>query len=176
MSRPLPPLPVKLVIGLFTADKGLIQPVAESLVAHFGRTDMVSSWFAFDDTDYYAPEMGGPLVRRILAFERLIDPGRLADIKRITNAVEMRWTDAGSRRVNIDPGLLNRARFVLATGKDYAHRIYLEQGIYADLTLIFTRGAFQILPWTYPDYGRPPVRDFLAKVRRRYLNRINRTR
>ena len=75
----------------------------------------------------------------------------------------------GKRRVNIDPGYMARSRFVLATGKDFAHRIYLNRGIYADLTLIYARNGFQRLPWTYPDYGSPLMMDYLEKIRRKYI-------
>lgn len=170
MSRPLPSVPVKLIIGVFTADRSRVPVVAEALAGRFGRPDMVSPWFAFDETVYYDREMGFPLVRRVFAFERLIDPGRLADIKMATNAMEVAHCDGGKRRVNIDPGYLARSRFVLATGKDFAHRIYLDHGIYADLTLIYAQGGFQRLPWTYPDYGGPMMMNFLEKVRRKYLN------
>ena len=169
MSLAQRPTPAKLVIGLFTADKELIVPVAEALAERYGPPDMVSPWIAFDDTDYYRTEMGGPLFRRMMAFAALIDPGALARIKEETNALEMQWAKGAERRVNIDPGYLARSRFVLATGKDHTHRIYLERGIYADLTLIFTQGGFQRLPWTYPDYAGPVLRGFLEKVRQRYL-------
>ena len=71
----------------------------------------------------------------------------------------------GRRRVNIDPGLLLRERFVLATGKNFTHRVYLGQGIYADLTLIYRRDAFQALPWTYPDYTDARLQAFLLRAR-----------
>ena len=74
----------------------------------------------------------------------------------------------GKRSVNIDPGYLLYERFVLATGKNYSHRIYVGQGIYADLTLIFQKGAYRPLPWTYPDYADAPMADFLMEVRHKY--------
>lgn len=175
MSLAQRPSPAKLVIGLFTATRDLIVPVAEALAERFGPPDLVSPWFAFDDTDYYRREMGGPLFRRMIAFSSLIDSEALVRIKEETNALESMWADAGARRVNIDPGYLVRSRFVLATGKDHTHRIHLGWGIFADLTLIYTGGKFQRLPWTYPDYGGPELRGFLEKVRRRYLTDLQRT-
>ncbi len=82
--------------------------------------------------------------------------------------------EKGGRKVNIDPGYLAAAKFVLATGKDYSHRIYLRQGIYGDLTLIFKRGSFQPLSWTYPDYGSPPLLDLINLLRRKYLWQLKR--
>ena len=170
MSRLQKPSPVKLVIGVFTADRSLIHAVADQLAHRFGRPDMVSPWLAFDETDYYTREMGGPLARRLFAFDRLVDPVDLVEIKVAANALEALFSRDGRRRVNIDPGYLARSRFVLATGKDHTHRIYLSRGIYADLTLIYTAGAFQRLPWTYPDYGSGPLQGYLKKIRNKYLS------
>ena len=89
--------------------------------------------------------------------------------KLITNGLEEQWIKGASRQVNIDPGYLVASRFVLASGKDFTHRIYVGQGIYADLTLVYTKDQFQPLPWTYPDYQSQPVQDFLIKVRKKYL-------
>lgn len=168
MSHPQAPQPAKLVIGVFLKDKSLLQQAAESLQAAFGSIDMVSPWFAFDYTNYYVPEMGRPLFRRMLVFKTLIQQEALASIKCSTNDLEMRFAVDGKRRINIDPGYLLHERFVLATGKNYTHRIYIGQGIYADLTLLFQKGEFQTLPWTYPDYAAAEMLDFLSRVRQKY--------
>jgi hypothetical protein len=165
---PRAPKPAKLVVGVILKEKSLLPPVVHDLVAHFGSVDMVSPWYPFDFTDYYEAEMGRPLFRRMLSFARLVDPGRLPDIKRTTNALERRRSEAGLRRVNLDPGYLVHAQFVLATGKNYAHRIYIGSGIYADLTLMFHKGSFESLPWTYPDYADRRIQRFLLLVRKRY--------
>jgi hypothetical protein len=168
MSIPQAPDPVKLVIGAVMADKALLAQVAVELERRFGPLDIVSPWIAFDQTDYYAAEMGPVLVRRMMAFKRLVDPGRLAAIKVLTNRIEERLTSGGRRRVNLDPGILSRERFVLATGKNFSHRIYLADGIWADLTLIFYHGNFEPLPWTYPDYAAAPMRALLVMIREKY--------
>ena len=85
-----------------------------------------------------------------------------------SNQIEQKHSENGKRRINIDPGYLVHERFVLATGKNYTHRIYIGQGTYADLTLIYRKGGFQTLPWTYPDYGRSDMLGFLVKVRDKY--------
>ncbi|MEN8243867.1 MAG: DUF4416 family protein [Thermodesulfobacteriota bacterium] len=169
MSRPASPRPAKLVISLFLQEKNLIQPVVEDLRSCFGELDLVSAWLPFDFTSYYAPEMGEPLFRRVMSFEGLIRQSTLASIKRQTNAIEKAYARAGRRRVNIDPGYLLAERFVLATGKNFTHRIYIGGGIYADLTLVFQKGAFQTLPWTYPDYAEQRMQLFLTSVRNLYL-------
>ncbi len=118
-------------------------------------------------TDYYCPEMGLRIFRRYLVFVRLFDPSRLAGIKLETNRVETSLAMDGRRLVNLDPGMLGAGRFYLATTKDRAHRIPLSEGIYTELTLIFEKGQFRALPWTYPDWASQPVREMLARWRKR---------
>ncbi|MFH0731233.1 MAG: DUF4416 family protein [Pseudomonadota bacterium] len=168
MSQPQTPSPAKLVIGLFMKEKDLFSPVASALADRFGAIDMISRWLPFDYTIYYEPEMGAPLNRRMLVFKQLIEQEDLPGIKQITNEIEIGHAVEGKRRVNIDPGYLLHERFVLATGKNFTHRIYLGQGIYADLTLIYTKGGFQTLPWTYPDYASDNMIGFLREVRKKY--------
>ena len=168
MSQPQLPQPAKLVIGLFMKDKGLIHPLAKELIGNFGKPDLVSAWFPFDFTTYYQKEMGAPLFRRMFAFKNLIQQSDLTDIKIRTNGIEEKYALHGKRRVNIDPGYMLLERFVLATGKNFSHRIYIGKGIYADLTLVFERGAFRKLPWTYPDYREDSMLDFLQQVRGKY--------
>ena len=168
MSLPQEPKPGKLIIGLFMKDKPLFEPLAAELASAFGPLDLVSSWIPFDYTSYYKPEMGSPLFRRLLSFRNLIDQGELATIKVSTNSLEESCAQNGRRRVNIDPGYLLYERFVLASGKNFSHRIYIGQSIYADLTLIYQHGAFEGLPWTYPDYADQPILQFLEQARNKY--------
>lgn len=165
---PQPPRPAKLVAGIVLKEQALLPEVSGELQAAFGGLDVVSPWMAFDYTSYYEKEMGAPLWRRVLAFKALVEQERLAEIKLATNAMEQARAMGGRRMVNIDPGYLLHERFVLATGKNYSHRIYIGRGIYADLTLIYRGGAYQALPWTYPDYADQPLRGFLRTVRRKY--------
>jgi hypothetical protein len=169
MSLPQPAKPAKLIVGLFTADRDGARNVVEALCRRFGPIDMVSVWLAFDFTRYYEPEMGGPLFRRMLAFKPLMAQQDLARIKIVTNRIEAQHRVGDRRRVNLDPGYLTMERFVLATGKNFTHRIYIGEGIYADLTLMYTQGSFQVLPWTYPDYAEETMRCWLEKVRRKYV-------
>lgn len=168
MSQPQAAKPSKLVIGILLNNKSLLHEVAANLVQMFGKLDMLSAWMDFDFTEYYAKEMGKPLYRRMLVFSELIEQQDLAKIKLATNEVEKTYAIDGNRRVNIDPGYLLYERFVLATGKNYSHRIYIGHRIYADLTLIFQQGTYQSLPWTYPDYGDQKMVGFLNQVREKY--------
>lgn len=169
MSVPRPARPAKLVAGFFLQQRDLAETLVDHLEALFGPADLVSPWLPFDFTAYYAREMGEPLYRRVIAFKGLIGQESLPDIKLKTNQVEEHFAYAGRRQVNIDPGYLLRERFILATGKDFSHRIYLRCGIYADLTLVYQKGRFTTLPWTYPDYADSRMLAFLGKVRRKYV-------
>jgi len=168
MSLPRAPQPAKLVIGLFLNDRSLLAAVVDDLERSFGPIELAGLWLDFDFTKYYTREMGAPLYRRMLVFKGFIDQESLAPIKCRTNEIELRYSHGGKRKVNIDPGYLLHERFVLATGKNFTHRIYIGRGIYADLTLIYQKGAFQTLPWTYPDYAADDMRAFLLLVRQRY--------
>jgi len=169
MSDASPPQPAKLVIGIFTKDKELAGPVVRQLIEQFGPVDIAGSWMTFNYTEYYRPEMGAPLFRKMFSFRRLIAQSALPDIKTVTNSIEKQYCVDNKRRVNIDPGYMLPSRFVLATGKDYSHRIYIGKGIYADLTLMYTKGGFKKLPWTYPDYADQSILSYLIMVRKKYL-------
>ena len=165
MSIPQPPQPAKLVVGCFMQAQRRFAAVIEDLIAEFGEVDLISPWFKFDHTDYYSPEMGAPLFRRVTAFKDLIQQEDLPEIKLRTNAIEKKYVQDARRTVNIDPGYLLRERFVLATGKNFSHRIYIGKGIYADLTLVFYKDEFRTLDWTYPDYADKKMRAFLKRLR-----------
>jgi len=169
MSHPNEPDHVKLISSLFSPEKEIIDTIVRRLEGIFGPTDWIGPEQLFDRTRYYAGEMGWPLHRRFISFENLIPPDQLVEIKLKTNAIEQQYLIDGNRRVNIDPGYISPERLVLATGKNYTHRIYLSQGIFADLTLIFQKGCFRPLEWTYPDYADPETIGFFNGVRKRYL-------
>lgn len=169
MSVPKPPDPAKLVMSVFMKEKSLFAKVFAFLETIGGPVDLISRWLDFNYTGYYHKEMGSPLFRRVLAFKPLMDQAELASVKQATNAVEERFSRDSLRRINIDPGYLLPSRFVLATGKDYSHRIYIGENIYADLTLMYTRQGFTSLDWTYPDYAGPEIIRFLEQVRDKYM-------
>lgn len=169
MSDPQPAEAVKLIASLFSGDRRLLGDAVQTLSERYGRADFISAPAPFDYTDYYVKEFGGSLIRRFVAFERLIRPESLPEIKQWTNALEDRLSAEGQRRVNIDPGYLAKAHLILATGKGYTHRPYLRDGIYADLTLIYRDKTFHPLPWTYPDYAGGEVIAMLSRIREKYL-------
>jgi hypothetical protein len=109
--------------------------------------------------------MGGNLKRQWISFKTLLNPDRLADIKVMTNDIEDGLAKDQKRIINIDPGYLTCANVILASTKDFSHRIYLSKGIYAEVTTIYKKEGFIKLPWTYPDYLCPTAVNFIIKAR-----------
>jgi len=172
MSQPREPDPVKLIASIFTPKEDLIREVINELSLRYGPVDWESPPLFFDRTRYYEREMGWPLHRRFVSFEYLISPDDIVNVKLETNELESRYLQEGSRLVNIDPGYIGLERLVLATGKNYVHRIYLRNGIYADLTLIYKKGSFRSLEWTYKDYADPKMIEMFNNVRKRYTEQL----
>lgn len=168
MSDPQPAEAVKLIVSLFSGESRLLGDAIQALSEKYGKVDFISASAPFAYTDYYTEEFGPSLIRRLVAFDRLIRPESLPDVKRWTNSLEQKLSVEGRRRVNIDPGYIAKAHLLLATGKGYGHRPYLRDGIYADLTLIYRNKAFQSLPWTYPDYAGGEMIGMLARIREKY--------
>jgi hypothetical protein len=166
------PKPVKLIVSALAPGEGLLGAAREAVVAQWGAIDVESELLPFEHTTYYAREFGPSLVRRIWAFETLIGPETLAEIKVQSNQIEARWAVDGKRQVNLDPGYLSMAKLVLATTKNHGHRIYLDRGIYAEVTLQYRDKAFRPWPWTYPDYGTPRYCELFGRIRQRYLEQL----
>ena len=168
MSAPKEAEQVKLISSIFSAGEGLIETTMGRLEGLFGPLDWKSAGLFFDRTRYYEKEMGRPLFRRFVAFRDLIPPDSIVEVKLQTNELEKAFVKEGKRPVNIDPGYICMERLVLVTGKNYTHRIYLSKGIYADLTLVFQKGRFRPLPWTYRDYGDENLIARFNEIRARY--------
>lgn len=172
MSHLAEPEDVQLICSLFSPEEDLLMQCLQGLESIFGTADWVSPGLFFDRTRYYEREMGWPLFRRFVAFRDLIRPEGLVDAKVKTQELEARYSREGGRRVNVDPGYLSLERLVLATGKNYTHRIYLSKGVYADLTLVFRRGSFHGLEWTYRDYGSPEMIEIFNGLREKYKAKL----
>lgn len=165
MSEPREPSPAKLIVGLLYREEAIQRQALETLTGRLGPLDYLSEARPFSYTRYYEREMGAGLLRQTGSFLNLTHPGELPDIKLFSNQIEQELSRESKRLINIDPGLLSPERLVLATGKNYTHRIYLRAGIYADLTLIYQGGDFRPFPWTYPDYQDPSLLHFLRALR-----------
>ncbi|MCJ7493585.1 MAG: DUF4416 family protein [Deltaproteobacteria bacterium] len=170
MSLPRSPQAVKLVMSFILAEEKAFASAISEADQQYGPVDFLTEPLPFDFTAYYEPEMGRGLRRRLAGFGPLTAPEQLPEIKLWTNALESKFlNEREGRKVNIDPGYLAASKFILATGKDYSHRVYLGQGIYGDLTLWFQKGVFTPLPWTYPDYASQPLIGLINLLRKRYL-------
>ena len=166
------PAPVKLMVSLLSGRDDLFGRTEEAMAARFGPVDYAGPLLPFEHTNYYAREFGADLLRRIVTFRELIDPGSLADIKTWTNTLEWQLAEGEHRSINLDPGYISASKLVLATTKDHAHRIYLRDGIYAEVTLSYQNKAWRVWPWTYPDYGSAPYLAMLTDLRARYMAQL----
>ncbi|MDR1895071.1 MAG: DUF4416 family protein [Spirochaetales bacterium] len=154
-----------MIAALLLAGEVSGDEVFARLEETWGPLDYRSGPFDFTWTGYYGAEMGEKLTRFYLSFEALQNPETLAGLKHQSNRLEDRWRLPSGRRVNIDPGLLSLGRVILASTKPADQRIPLGAGVYGEVTLIYRGGAFQALPWTYPDFRAPETLAALAAVR-----------
>lgn len=114
---------------------------------------------------YYSREMGEPLSRKFFVTSSSCSRETLLSAKLQSLEWEKNWAQDNKRRVNVDIGFLSLENFLLATTKNYSHRVYLGQNIFADLTYYFHEGKFQTLPWTYPDYLDEEKKQFFTWCR-----------
>lgn len=173
MRKAQKPKKVKLIIGLLAKNKKLLNEIEEFFVKKFGKIDYRSGDIDFAYTDYYKKEMGGPLKRRFISFQRLIPPDYIVKVKNTTNRLEQKFSvkinGEARRQINIDPGYISDSKLVLATTKDYFHRIYMGRGIYAEVTLAWQKGAFRPFEWTYPDYRSNEYAAILCDIRNIFM-------
>lgn len=162
-------LAVKPICALTFRAEVDAERVKSDLERLLGEVDDQSPVFAFDFTRYYLEEMDQGLQKTFFSFARLMSPETLPELKLKTNAVEEDWADKGKRRINVDPGYVTGGKLVLASTKDYCHRVYIGQGIYADVQLRFIHGRFESSEWTYPDYRTDLASAFFKKARDRLV-------
>jgi hypothetical protein len=172
MGKVVSPKKVKLIVAVFTSKIQLFPEIEKSLKTKYGDIDFESDVFNFDYTDYYKEEMGGCLKKKFISFKNLINPEIISSIKLFTNKLEHKNSLDNKRLVNIDPGYLSESKLVLASTKNFYHRIYLKEGIYAEVTLYFKEGRFQPLPWTYPDYKVDKSIDIFNRIREIYKKQL----
>ncbi len=174
------PKPVKLIIGILAANNKCLNTAVDVLIDNFGKTDFTSDIWPFDKTDYYKEQTGTHILRQFISVESLIEPGKLAKIKHKTNKLEQKLAKMLvlplPRPVNLDPGIIEPSKLVLATTKNYSHRIYIGKNIFAEVTLIFDKGRWRPLEHTYPDYRQQCYFDFFEKVRTRLLEQLKLSR
>nr|WP_321514596.1 DUF4416 family protein [uncultured Pseudodesulfovibrio sp.] len=177
MSMPKTPDPGLLIISILSAQWDAFWPaLLERLEERFGPADDACEPFVFDQTGYYNAELGTPITRRIVSFQKLHPLDELADIKLFTNTLEQQYGDGNKRLFNLDPGFITLQSLVLATGKNFSHRIYLKEGIWADLTMIWQKKQWVVFPWTFPDYAGDAMKSRLTKLRQSYKSTLSKPR
>ena len=153
-----------------------LQECLNLLEKNFSKIEHTSETYDFAYfTNYYESEMGENLKKFFVVFSNLDNPEKLPDIKIKTNEIESKYIIDGKRQINLDPGYVSEAKVILATTKNYDHRIYLRQGIFADLHLKFTNKSFQSQPWTYPDYKQDKIIQFFEELRQHYFKQLGET-
>ncbi|MFH0793889.1 MAG: DUF4416 family protein [bacterium] len=166
--------PVKLFFALTVSEAALFETIESRLALEYGPIDWRTEPFAFNHTGHYEKEMGPNLVKKIFSVTSLMLMPELAEVKIHTNRVENLFlNDRGGRRINLDPGYLSLCKVVLATTKDYDHRIYVGGGIFEEVTLTYKKeGGFQPWPWTYPDYRAPKTLSAFNALRELYREQL----
>ncbi|HEY2147110.1 MAG TPA: DUF4416 family protein [Pirellulales bacterium] len=158
------------IVAAFSRYDEALDWVRHRAAATFGEIALESPRFDFRETDYYAGTMGEGLKKCFWVFEPRRDPAELANWKIAANDWETEYARRGDhpepRPLNLDPGYLTLAKLVLASTKDHAHRVYLDRGIYAEVTLYFKDGRWQHREWTFPDYRRTDYQEFFTAARR----------
>lgn len=172
MGRAKKHTPVKLIIGFIFKEGKILKKAKSLLEKRFGKIDFESSEMPFIHTDYYEREFGKHLLKKFISFGKLISSADLAKIKTFTNSLEKKLSLKGMRLINIDPGYLSLSKIILATTKDYKHRIYLKDGIYAEVTLFYQNKIFQPWGWTYPDYKTAEYSAIFKQIRDIYAREI----
>ncbi len=165
MGTPLQPLGVKIFTAVMYKSSFDPEPVLRKLDDRFGKRECVYGPIPFSWSDYYKSEMGDILLKIYIGYETLIERQELPSIKLFTNSIEDEFAINNMRVVNIDPGYLSRDKVVLATTKDFYHRLYLGEGIYGEVTLHYKRGQYRFFSWTYPDYRQEAIYKFFEKSR-----------
>ena len=173
------PKPVKLIVAVMAADNKCLSAALGAIVAEFGTTDFESDIWPFDQTDYYKEQAGPHIVKQFVSIEKLIDPGELAQIKHKTNQIEQTQAEllrssgvVWPRPINLDPGIIEPSKLVLASTKNFSHRIYIGEQMYAEVTLVFNKGKWESFPYTFGDYKQLRYLEFFNKVRTRLVEQL----
>ena len=180
MAQIKPPQKVKLIVAMLTAEQKLFTAAEQDMAQLWGNIDLASDIMPFTYTDYYHKQMGPSLWRKLVSINNLIDPGQLPAVKHQSNDLETKWSQLPlgkqlnvDRPINLDPGYIEPSKLVLASTKNYSHRIYIGDSIYAECTLHYHQGTWQSWPFTYPDFGSGDYDDFLNQTRQRLMEQIS---
>lgn len=172
MAQPELPLPVKYVVAVLYKDPEFLLRAKDELVHRWGNIDYEGSDHHFDVTDYYEPEMGSPLYRRLLSFEMLFSPMLIVDMKLGCNDIEDALATGSQRKVNLDAGYLDHNKYLLASAKEAGQKVYLDKGIYADLSGRYKGGRYMPFEWSFPDFRDGRYDTELLAIRKRYMEQV----
>jgi hypothetical protein len=169
MGQPTTPSPVLPLLAAFSRHPEALAWARRRACEAWGPIEAESPAFAFQETSYYDATMGSDLHKVFFAFARLGDPAALVETKLTTNGWEEEYAAAAGhpepRPLNLDPGYLTLGKLVLASTKDFVHRMYLARGIYAEVTLYYRQGRWEHHQWTFADYRRSDYQVFFSQVR-----------
>lgn len=165
MGKPSLPEETLLFIGALYQKQEYLSLARTELADHFGGILLETAPVPWDYSSYYEAELGGPLRRVFLFFDR-VDPESLAEIKLATNETEQQFSAEGKRNINLDPGYLTRSKVVLASTKNYSHRIYIGRGVFAEVTLVYKDGRYRPHLFTYRDYASDVYAEIFEDARK----------
>jgi len=168
MAEPTPVEPVKVIVAILWSDDESLRSAIHRLVKEWGPVDYEGSDHPFDTTHFYDEEMGASLHRRIVSHDSLVSPDYLPAAKHACNRIEDELKDTRGRRVNLDVGYLDHNKIVLASMKAAGQKIYLTNGVYADLTARYGQGRYQPFEWTFPDLRDGRYDEEWGKIREIY--------
>lgn len=170
------PKPVKLICGILAADNRCLEAARMAFIEDYGDADIISPVYPFDMTEYYQEQAGEKILRQFVSIDKPINPDQLADIKYQTNRIEQQLAKTLKtpypRPVNLDPGYIEPSKLVLASTKNFAHRIYIGCGMWAEVTLTYNKGLWQVYPYTFPDFKSGRYNDFLSQVREKLVSQL----
>lgn len=157
----------KLIIGIMYAEEKIYEQTIEILKQQFGEFEQGPT-INFNFTNYYQEETGKNLKKTYVVFEEQINREKLPQIKILTNKIEKDFLTEDKRKINIDPGYLTEHQVVLASAKEHPHRIYLADGIYGQIVLVFCRNEWITVDKTFADYKQKEVQEFLMNIRKNF--------
>ena len=172
VANPQSPDPVKLFVSILWSDENALDRAIDQLSKKWGETDFSGRDYPFDITDYYEPEMGKGLKRRIISFDRLVTPEIIREAKLFCNEIEENLKNNSGRQVNLDIGYLDHNKVVLASAKAAGQKIYLGDGIYADLIARYAQGKYRPFEWTFLDFKDGRYDQELGEIRSRYMMQL----
>jgi hypothetical protein len=172
LAKPQIPDPVKLFVAALWTESGALQRAIAELCSQWGDIDFAGADHPFDMTDYYEPEMGERLHRRLISFALLVPPESISEAKHLTNGIEDRIAGEKGRMVNLDIGYLDHNKIVLASFKGAGQKIYLRDGVWADLVARYRKGGYSPFEWTFPDFKDGRYDQELLKIRQIYMQQL----